>query len=84
MLFSGDPLPDIRRRSLAVEPHDVPPECISDRGRSDPAGARFIVHEYLGHRVADAHIRANTKVQVGWPFGDSSTHSFPWTRPHDP
>jgi hypothetical protein len=33
MLFSGDPLPDVHRRSLA----NVPAERISDLGRSDRA-----------------------------------------------
>jgi len=27
MLFSGDPLPDVRRRSLAVEPMTCPPNA---------------------------------------------------------
>jgi aldose 1-epimerase len=35
MLFTGDPLPDVRRRSLAVRAHDLPAERISDWGRSD-------------------------------------------------
>jgi len=30
--------------------HDLPAECISDRGRSDQAGARLVVYEHMGHR----------------------------------
>jgi aldose 1-epimerase len=28
MLFTGDPLPDVARRSLAVEPDDLPAERV--------------------------------------------------------
>ena len=31
MVFTGDPLPDVARRSIAVEPMTCPPERVSQR-----------------------------------------------------
>ena len=38
-LFTGDPLPDVSRRSLAVEPMTCPAERVQDRGGPRPARA---------------------------------------------
>jgi len=46
MLFSGDPFPDVSRRSLAI----VPAKCISDRGLSDRARVRVLLYRDMGHR----------------------------------
>ncbi|MGA6966992.1 MAG: hypothetical protein WBZ51_25700, partial [Xanthobacteraceae bacterium] len=49
MLFSGDPLPDVHRRSLAVEPMTCPPNAF----RTGDALIRLeplLVHEHMGHR----------------------------------
>ena len=42
MLFTGDPLPDVNRRSLAVEPMTCPPNAFSTGEaviRLDPGGS---------------------------------------------
>ena len=58
MLFSGDPLPDVHRRSLAIEPMTCPPNAF----RTWDALIRFIVH---GASLAGAR-SANAKVSVRW------------------
>ena len=42
MLFTGDPLPDVARRSLAVEPMTCPPDAFrsgEDLIRLEPGGS---------------------------------------------
>ena len=63
---------------------DVPAECISDRGRSDRAGARLIVHEYLGHRSRTHPLALTPRFRWGGPRGRPNTHSLPWTRLRGP
>jgi galactose mutarotase-like enzyme len=48
MLF--DPLPDVCRRSLAVEPMTCPPNAFRTGDALDPAGARLLVHGSMGNR----------------------------------
>jgi aldose 1-epimerase len=50
MLFGGDLLPDVRRRSLAVEPMTCPPNAFRTRGGYDQAKSRLLVHGLVGHR----------------------------------
>ena len=40
MLFTGDPLPDVNRRSLAVEPMTCPPNAFRTGESLDPASSR--------------------------------------------
>ena len=51
MLFTGDPLPDVNRRSLAVEPMTCPPNAFRSGESSDPPGAGRLVHEHVGDRT---------------------------------
>jgi hypothetical protein len=44
MLFTGDPLPDVGGRSLAVDPMTCPPNAFRTGGRSDQAGATRLVY----------------------------------------
>ncbi len=44
MLFTGDPLPDVARRSLAVEPHDMPTGRVPVCRGAHPSGARTSSH----------------------------------------
>ncbi|MFZ2137647.1 MAG: hypothetical protein WAV78_12110 [Xanthobacteraceae bacterium] len=50
MLFSGDPLPNVKSAQSCRRAYDLSAERISNQGRSDPAGARLFVHEHMGHR----------------------------------
>ena len=56
MLFTGDPLPDVDRRSLAVEPMTCPPNAF----RSGEALIRLepgaLVHEHVGDRCHDGSV----------------------------
>ena len=56
MVFTGDPLPDVSRRSLAVEPMTCPPNAFRSGRGPDPARARSLLHEQLGHRSAGASV----------------------------
>ena len=49
MLFTGDPLPDVSRRSLAVEPMTCPPNAFRTGEARDPARARRLGDGRLGH-----------------------------------
>ncbi len=49
-LFTGDPLPDVARRSLAVEPMTCPPNAFRTGEDLIRLGARCLRHERLGHR----------------------------------
>ena len=50
-VFTGDPLPDVNRRSLAVEPMTCPPNAFRSGDGADPARARPLGHERVGHRA---------------------------------
>ena len=52
MLFTGDPLPDVARRSLAVEPMTCPPNAFRTGGRRGPHRAGRVVPRGVGDRAA--------------------------------
>jgi aldose 1-epimerase len=47
--------------------HDLPAERISNRGRSDPPGARCFVHGHMGHRRRAFTIVRLIATIVNWP-----------------
>ena len=51
MLFTGDPLPDVSRRSLAVEPMTCAPNAFRSGEGAGPPGTRRVVHELVGDRA---------------------------------
>ena len=50
MLFSGDPLPDVRRRSLAVEPMTCPPNAFRTGVSLILLEFRRLLYRDMGHR----------------------------------
>ena len=57
MVFTGDPLPDVDRRSLAVEPMTCPPNAFRSGEGADPPRAGRVVHEQPGASVRPASRR---------------------------
>ena len=51
MVFTGDPLPDVARRSLAVEPMTCPPNAFRTRRLADPSRAGRVDREHVGDRA---------------------------------
>ena len=58
MLFTGDPLPDVARRSLAVEPMTCPPNAFRTGRDLIRLGTRTVGRELLGNRPTHIVMRA--------------------------
>ena len=56
MIFTGDPLPDVNRRSNRRRADDVSAECVPIRNRPDHARAGRVVDRCLGYARDDAFI----------------------------
>ena len=61
MLFSGRSTSKRPPSQPCRRAHDLPAERISNRGRSDPPGARGLVHGQMGHRSRKRNLITEVK-----------------------
>ena len=81
MLFTGDPLPDVDRRSLAVEPMTCPPNAFRSTEDLIVLGARQFLRRYLGPEPAPQLKFTVFERPSGLPWPSSATTTAYRRRP---